>query len=443
MRIPMLLMALTLPVTALGQDVEGWIKKLGASDFELREQAQKKLVEIGEPALKALREATKSDDAEIAIRAGEVVDFIERNLLIRKASKAGTRVTLSVQGVPASEAAEKLATASGYTIRLPEAVKAKEVTLELRDAEFLRALDTLAKQVGRAYEFKGKSVVFSSEAFVDYPAAYQGAYKFAITNIRTTTDNAITRRKTTVDFVVAIQSEPGATPAESQVRITSAADGKGQEVKWEKEPKFDREGLAITSMTVNGKTIRILGNGGNVQVIEQGGTPAASQRVSLNNIGTSIAAFSSVKGETSISIPTGADRKVGFRNPVAGQKQTVGDVEVTIESVEDMVLEVSVRGKDGAKLPKDILNEDSILIRSGKDEIEAEIASDQDFAGDRDLRRLMWRVRRLQHQSGEQGRSFLIRIPKKAQGSVDGLNFTIKETVTHTVPFEFKDVDVR
>ena len=54
----------------LGQDQDSkfkdWIDKLGDSDFELREKAQEALIQIGEPAIPALKAAMKSGDAEVA-----------------------------------------------------------------------------------------------------------------------------------------------------------------------------------------------------------------------------------------------------------------------------------------------------------------------------------------------------------------------------------------
>ena len=52
------------------------IRQLGDDDFEKRETAGKRLLVIGEPALSALEQARKSDDAEVRRRATELVDAI-------------------------------------------------------------------------------------------------------------------------------------------------------------------------------------------------------------------------------------------------------------------------------------------------------------------------------------------------------------------------------
>lgn len=53
------------------------IKELGHDVFEKREEAGKQLVQIGKPAVPALQEATKSDDAEVAERAAKALEQIK------------------------------------------------------------------------------------------------------------------------------------------------------------------------------------------------------------------------------------------------------------------------------------------------------------------------------------------------------------------------------
>jgi C-terminal processing protease CtpA/Prc len=75
--------------SAFGQDVsqkriKRLIKRLGSRNFKVREWAEKKLLEIGRPALKALEEATRDSDPERAFRAKRIKREIERRLGIRR-----------------------------------------------------------------------------------------------------------------------------------------------------------------------------------------------------------------------------------------------------------------------------------------------------------------------------------------------------------------------
>jgi hypothetical protein len=52
------------------------VQKLGAEEFDEREEATRALLEIGWPAVESLREAMESDDAETALRARRLVEEI-------------------------------------------------------------------------------------------------------------------------------------------------------------------------------------------------------------------------------------------------------------------------------------------------------------------------------------------------------------------------------
>jgi hypothetical protein len=54
------------------------VKELGASDFATRVAAGKKLIEIGKPVLRAVREAAQADDLEVRRRAESVIKAIEK-----------------------------------------------------------------------------------------------------------------------------------------------------------------------------------------------------------------------------------------------------------------------------------------------------------------------------------------------------------------------------
>ncbi len=56
------------------EQIAKWVRQLGDDDFNVRETASKKLYEAGQPAEAALQEATASSDAEVARRAGEIMD---------------------------------------------------------------------------------------------------------------------------------------------------------------------------------------------------------------------------------------------------------------------------------------------------------------------------------------------------------------------------------
>ena len=72
------------PETAQGEssaEINNLVRKLGDSDFNVREQASARLFEIGEPALPAIKAAADSADAEAAVRARELLSQIPRKAI--------------------------------------------------------------------------------------------------------------------------------------------------------------------------------------------------------------------------------------------------------------------------------------------------------------------------------------------------------------------------
>jgi HEAT repeat protein len=68
-----------LPVAAADTRVDRLIRQLGSEDFDERQQASKDLIEMGVPALPALRRAAMSADPEVATRAKACIPVIEVN----------------------------------------------------------------------------------------------------------------------------------------------------------------------------------------------------------------------------------------------------------------------------------------------------------------------------------------------------------------------------
>jgi HEAT repeat protein len=54
--------------------VEALIRKLGAEEFEEREEATRELLRVGPPDIEALREALDSPDAEVVTRARQILE---------------------------------------------------------------------------------------------------------------------------------------------------------------------------------------------------------------------------------------------------------------------------------------------------------------------------------------------------------------------------------
>jgi hypothetical protein len=130
-RCSLLFAPLALAAIVLAQDVTDpaeLVKKLGSEDYAVREDAQKKLIEMGEKAVPALEEALKSDDLEVRLRAGRALRAIGAEP--KQAEKA---VEVEEAGEPVAPGVQQRSTSlqimpGKVTITVTETVDGKQVT---------------------------------------------------------------------------------------------------------------------------------------------------------------------------------------------------------------------------------------------------------------------------------------------------------------------------
>jgi hypothetical protein len=123
-------LALAAAVLAQGADDPlELVKKLGSTDYAVREDAQKKLIEMGEKAIPALEEALKSDDLEVRLRAGRALRAIGGEAKeAEEGQPGGTRVE-----EPAAPGVQQKSTSfqimpGKVTVTVTETVDGKQVT---------------------------------------------------------------------------------------------------------------------------------------------------------------------------------------------------------------------------------------------------------------------------------------------------------------------------
>jgi hypothetical protein len=126
------------------------IEKMGSGDFDEREKATQDLDAIGAPALDLLHKASTSEDAEVRMRAEELVAKIEKRLQSVQ-FLVPTKVHLVYKQTPLTEAVEDFAKKSGYPIGLfdPQAkLKGRKITLDTGKVTFWAAFDLFCAKAG-------------------------------------------------------------------------------------------------------------------------------------------------------------------------------------------------------------------------------------------------------------------------------------------------------
>ncbi len=126
-------------------DVSTLIQKLGDTSFEVRSQAAAQLQALGQKAENALRKATESDDAEIRLRAGELLQKLESNTQQGRIDRLMAIRTLGeMKDKSALPALEKLVASQ----RLFEADYARRAIAQIKDDPIpaVKADSTLLKK---------------------------------------------------------------------------------------------------------------------------------------------------------------------------------------------------------------------------------------------------------------------------------------------------------
>lgn len=119
------------------------VEKLGSEDFAEREAASKRLNELGLLALAEVRAATKSENAEVANRAKELVRTIERRVANERAI-APTTVELDLTDTPLDAVLAELSKQAGCEVVLgglkPDQLAAMKITVATGKVPFWAAV---------------------------------------------------------------------------------------------------------------------------------------------------------------------------------------------------------------------------------------------------------------------------------------------------------------
>lgn len=114
---PVAALALVLATSYSPAGIARLVEQLGAANFAARETAGKRLIVIGEPALPALRHATRSTDPEVARRSNTLVATITK-LADNTRTLAPTLVELDVVEQPLGDVLPLLEKQTGYKFQV-------------------------------------------------------------------------------------------------------------------------------------------------------------------------------------------------------------------------------------------------------------------------------------------------------------------------------------
>jgi hypothetical protein len=134
MRASLFLLPLLLAAAVVAQQApsaDDLIEKLGHEDYQVREDATKKLIEMGQAAVPALEKALLSEDLEVRVRAGRAL----RALRGEKARKQVRKPEPVAPGAVRSGSSVQIQIQPGeVTVRVQESVDGKQTVKEYKGA---------------------------------------------------------------------------------------------------------------------------------------------------------------------------------------------------------------------------------------------------------------------------------------------------------------------
>ena len=175
--------------TTLKDAVDGLIKQLGDREFSVREDAGRRLVELGDFAVPALEAAAASPDAEISMRASKALAELREKRALAAFENLDVRISLKADQRPLMDVFKDLENQTGNRFDFTESTPPdKPISCDLADVTFWQALDEVGRQAG-VYVNAGSrlsgalSIYAGSSGRANRPTSYAGPCKFTIQGI--------------------------------------------------------------------------------------------------------------------------------------------------------------------------------------------------------------------------------------------------------------------
>jgi hypothetical protein len=207
------------------------VRKLGDEDFNVRDAAEKKLIQMGEAALPDLRKAAESPDVEVRERITRIIGEIERGLKVSQVYAPPAPITLSARA-PLKEILSKIEGAPVDVSAIRDLLDS-EVTVELKEAAPFELLDAVCRAHGSiAYRIDGGQIKFAREAFVDYPTVSVEAFRVKIGRIEKYSSDNFQKKEVAWAVTVWGEALPGCkTFGVPSVSLTEVVDEQGNKSK--------------------------------------------------------------------------------------------------------------------------------------------------------------------------------------------------------------------
>lgn len=231
-----LLLLLALAVTVQDPVPADLLRNLEDDRVEIREQAQKKLIELGDTVLPLLKETAESprSSGELKLRASAVLKAIEFNAKLLKAFKEPRRVTLKAADTMLREILDEIARQAEVTIDSSAVDAAAKVTMTADGLPLFQVLDLLCKdQAERTWEpLEDGNVRLLKDRHAAMPAEYGGPFRIRVQSM--TVERTTDFRGKTATGTITVQADWDRRLKPSkivEIDLTKVSDGQNSPIE--------------------------------------------------------------------------------------------------------------------------------------------------------------------------------------------------------------------
>lgn len=309
-----LLLSALLGLQAAPEAVDRWIAELGAEQSEVRDAAQKKLLEAGTAATKSLTvTAASTKDPEVKARAQTLLQQIADQTEIRLLLDLRT-VTLAPGRHTMEEALQALSAAGGPAVTAPADTKERTFDLGWEAVPFGQAVEDLCRAHGGlvARRAPDGSVTLRAGPPARRPFAYAGPLRIEAANLSETRTTDFEEHHTfnASGTLTVSTGDGGAPPFKALVTVTGATLEDGTRLT---PPVSAAGGIALRHMAMNG---------GTSSVFQFTGIPRSAVRLAT------------ISGDADVTVPLGSD-VVTFTAEDVGKERKVGEYLLTLTRLTD------------------------------------------------------------------------------------------------------------
>jgi hypothetical protein len=319
-----------------GQDdarIRELIQKLDDDSFEIREQAEKDLVAVGEPALPLLKKAAeesekRKEQGELRVRAASALRSIEFAVRSRQVYVDPKLVTLRRTGAELAGILVELENQTGVKFDASSIDTKEPVTVEALKAPLFKVLDDLCRgQEGRTYEYREEGVKFQKERHPPFPTAYEGPFRIRIVKLKQERSTDFKAKVAQVQLSLDADWQKYLSPSKKyDLEIKKATDDKGGSLEVHRGEDAD-DGNA--GMIVGGG--RIVMRRAVMMAGMAGVADSAAQPWTLKGL-SSGATRLSIAGVARFSFPLDKT-DVTFDKPAAGDSREAGEYTIALKSL--------------------------------------------------------------------------------------------------------------